>query len=76
MSFHARREVLHQLAPQYQHASSAHKSTLLDEYTTLTGYNRKYAMWLLNHAQEDQQATSSATARTCNRRCSWPGMRP
>ena len=32
------------------------KSKLLDAFTTATGYNRKYAMWLLNHAGEGQHA--------------------
>jgi hypothetical protein len=47
-----RRELLQQVIPQYCQASKV-KSKLLDAFTTATGYNRKYAMWLLNHAQEE-----------------------
>jgi len=49
-----RRELLQQVIPQYRQASTVkRKSKLLDAFTTTTGYNRKYAMWLLNHAQEE-----------------------
>ncbi|BCL83746.1 hypothetical protein ccbrp13_62110 [Ktedonobacteria bacterium brp13] len=44
-----RREVLRQMAPQYQEASSAYKRVVLADFVRLTGYHRKYAMWLLNH---------------------------
>jgi hypothetical protein len=40
---------------RYREASSVKKkSKLLDAFTATTGYNRKYAMWLLNHAKEVQ----------------------
>ena len=55
LSYQARREVLQQMAPQYRRASPAQKRTLLDEFVTTTGYVRKYARWLLNHAEEVQQ---------------------
>ena len=43
------------MIPQYRKATTVKKkSKLLDAFTTTTGYNRKYAMWLLNHAQEGQ----------------------
>jgi hypothetical protein len=43
------------MIPQYREASSSKKkSKLLDAFTATTGYNRKYAMWLLNHAKEVQ----------------------
>ena len=38
--------------PQYRKASAVKKSTLLDAFTATTGYHRKYARWLLNHAEE------------------------
>jgi len=41
--------------PQYREAKTVKKkSKLLDAFTTATGYNRKYAMWLLNHAKVGQ----------------------
>jgi len=49
LSLSMRREVLRQMAPQYQEASSAHKRVVLADFVRLTGYHRKYAMWLLNH---------------------------
>jgi hypothetical protein len=55
LSYHARREVLQQMTPQYRQASPAQKRTLLDEFVATTGDVRKYARWLLNHAEEVQQ---------------------
>jgi hypothetical protein len=41
--------------PQYREAKTVKKkSKLLDALTETTGYNRKYAMYLLNHAQVGQ----------------------
>src|SRR5256884_2988155 len=43
------------MLPQYRGASTVKKkSKLLDAFTAATGYNRKYAMGLLNHAQVEQ----------------------
>ncbi len=47
MSFHAKRELLAQVAPRYQRAQHAHKSLILDEFVAATGYARKYAIRLL-----------------------------
>ena len=55
-SLHLRREVLRQMAPQYQEALSAHKRVIVDAFVRLTGYHRTYAMWLLNHADEGQRS--------------------
>ena len=55
-----RRELLQHVIPQYREASTVKKkSKLLDAFTATTGYNRKYAMWLLNHAKEVQHHTSA-----------------
>ena len=55
VSFQTRREFLQHMLPRYRKASSVkQKSKLLDAFTAATGYNRKYAMSLLNHAQEGQ----------------------
>jgi hypothetical protein len=48
----ARRVLLQQVAPAYHNASGSHKQQILEEFVTATGYVRKYAMWLLNHAEE------------------------
>ena len=55
MSLQTRRELLQHMLPQYRGASTVKKkSKLLDAFTAATGYNRKYAMGLLNHAQVEQ----------------------
>jgi hypothetical protein len=55
VSLQTRREILQSMIPQYREASSPKKkSTLLDAFTATTGYNRKDAMWLLNHVKEAQ----------------------
>jgi hypothetical protein len=47
MSFHAKRELLAQIAPRYRAASHTQKSIILDEFVAATGYARKYAIRLL-----------------------------
>src|SRR5258708_5663530 len=54
LSYRARRELLARVVPRYQPASSAHKSRLLDRFVELTGYDRKYAIRLLNRPPEEQ----------------------
>jgi hypothetical protein len=52
-----RHELLQQVIPRYREASTLKKkSKLLDAFTATTGYNRKYAMGLLNHVEEVQQS--------------------
>ncbi len=48
MSFHAKRELLATVAPRYREASKKHKSTILNEFISATGYSRKYAIRLLS----------------------------
>ena len=55
LSYQARRELLQQTAPQYREASPSQKRALLDTFAATAGYNRKYARWFLNHAEEVQQ---------------------
>jgi hypothetical protein len=55
MSLQTRRALLQHMLPQYRQASTIKKkSKLLDAFTAATGYHRKYATWLLNHAGEGQ----------------------
>ena len=55
LSLQTRRALLQQVIPQYRQATTVKKkSKLLDAFTAATGYNRKYAMWLLNHAKVEQ----------------------
>lgn len=48
MSKSARREVLLSLQPQYRHATWGQKQELLNGFVAATGYDRKYAIGLLN----------------------------
>lgn len=60
---HTRREVLRHLAPHYHQASDAKKHELLDDFIAVTGYHRRYARWLLNHAEEVLQANADTQRR-------------
>jgi site-specific recombinase XerD len=48
----ARRVLLQQVAPTYRRASEPQRQEILDVFVADTGYARKYALWLLNHAEE------------------------
>src|SRR5713101_7094209 len=54
LNHQARRELVESMAPQYRAASRTQKMRLLDTFVALTGYVRKYAMWLLNHPVESR----------------------
>jgi hypothetical protein len=54
LSYPARRELVERMSPAYREASRAQKMLLLDTFVALTGYVRKYAMWLLNHPVESR----------------------
>jgi hypothetical protein len=47
MSFHAKRELLVQVAPRYRTARHGQRSAILDEFVAVTGYERKYVIRLL-----------------------------
>src|SRR2546429_1484308 len=64
MSLQTRRELLQHMLPQYREASTVKKKgKLLDAFTAATGYNRKYAMWLLNHAKVEQSTPQRPRSR-------------
>ena len=44
-----RKAVTRQVAPRYQRARKKQRQAILDEFTTLTGYNRSYAAFLLRN---------------------------
>ena len=48
MGFQAKRELLLQVGVRYRDASVKAKTTILDEFVLATGYDRKYAIRLLN----------------------------
>ena len=64
MSLQARRELLQHMLPQYRQATTVKKkSKLLDAFTVATGYNRKYALGLLNHAKAEQSISQRPRPR-------------
>jgi hypothetical protein len=56
LGLQTRRELRAQMGPCYRNASFTQKKQILHEFAQITGYNRKYAMWLLNHTEEGQPA--------------------
>jgi len=44
-----RRAVINATAERYQKATKKDRSRILDEFTRLTGYTRKYAAWILTN---------------------------
>ena len=49
MSLDSRRELLAVTAPRYRTAHRTERSRILEEFVASTGYQRKYALTLLNH---------------------------
>ena len=49
LDMHQQRGVTDKIASRYRAAKRAEKSRILDEFTQITGYNRKYAIHLLTH---------------------------
>jgi hypothetical protein len=56
LSYQAKREVLHQMAPKYREASVSQKRTLLEAFIAATGY------------YVNTRGGSSTMPRRCNRR--------
>ena len=48
MARRSKQEYLRSIYDRYQHAPRAQKGTMLEEFCKVYGYNRKYAIWLLN----------------------------
>jgi hypothetical protein len=48
MARRSKQEYLRTIHTRYQQAGRAEKTTMLDEFTQVCGYHRKYALWLLN----------------------------
>ena len=48
MARRSKHEYLRVMWPRYQRAGRAEKTLMLDEFTQVCGYHRKYALWLLN----------------------------
>jgi hypothetical protein len=57
MSIKARRELLAAQAERYQKSTKKEKQAILDEFVKATGYQRKYAIRLLNNYEQDVSRT-------------------
>ena len=63
MSLHARRELLAEVGPRYRHANKTQKQRILDEFTAATGYQRKYAIALLNRPPQAKKPNTARKTR-------------
>jgi len=48
MARRSKREYLRSICERYHQAQRAQKKMMLEEFCKVCGYNRKYAIWLLN----------------------------
>lgn len=63
MSLHSRRELLAAVMPRYRKSTRVDKRSILDEFTAATGYQRKYAIGLLNRLPVIKSAAKEKRAR-------------
>ena len=49
LSMGKKKAVTNQIAARYRKAVKKEKGKMLDEFVALTGYNRKYAIWILSN---------------------------
>lgn len=63
MSLQARRELLAEVGPRYRHANKTSKQRILDEFTAATGYQRKYAIALLNRLPQPKMPRANNKTR-------------
>jgi hypothetical protein len=59
MSQQSKKEVIESVRGRYLKASKAEKQKILDELTSTTGYNRKYAIRVLRHPKRSKGLSSS-----------------
>ena len=60
MSKRSKREYLQAIRSRYHQATKRQKQAILDEFCTLCGYNRKYAIRLLNSKSPPQKSTNTS----------------
>src|SRR6476620_1589310 len=48
MARHSKREYLRTIHERYRHGQRVEKTAMLEQFCKVCGYNRKYAIWLLN----------------------------
>lgn len=63
MSQKAKREYLREIKPRYKKANKAEKKKILNEFCKVCGYNRKYAIYLLNKRNQKTTAKKKRPGR-------------
>ena len=61
MSLNSKRELLEVVRPRYLKASKVEKQKMLDEFTSATGYHRKYAIRVLKNQGQVQNRLQGKT---------------
>jgi hypothetical protein len=64
MSLKTRREILSNICNQYQESDWLGKTKLLDGFIAASGYNRKYAIKLLNSTEKINKPPQTRQSRT------------
>jgi hypothetical protein len=64
MSLETRREILSNICNQYQESNWLGKTKLLDGFIAASGYNRKYAIKLLNSTEKINKPPQTRQSRT------------
>ena len=64
MSRVSKRELLKEIRPRYLKAKRTEKVIILDEYVSVTGYHRKYAIRLLKHGQAQRSGKKHGIPKT------------
>jgi len=67
MSLSARKELVAGLVSRYTIAKRAEKQRILDEFTAVTNYHRKYAVFLLNKVEEESPPQPLSASRNRSR---------
>ncbi|HZO75784.1 MAG TPA: hypothetical protein VFB60_26525 [Ktedonobacteraceae bacterium] len=68
MSRQSRRELVAAVAPRYRQAGKKERGRILDEFVANTGYQRKYAIGLLNHPSRAVSSVRKKTSKPHPRR--------
>lgn len=67
MGKHEKKAYLKQIKPRYRKATKADKQRILDEFCAVCGYNRKYAIRVLNNRQSTRQGSKAGRKPTYDR---------
>ena len=71
MGKHEKKAYLQQIKPRYKKASKAEKKRILDEFCAVCGYNRKYAIRVLNRRKPPKQHHQSGRNPSMTATASW-----